>query len=380
MRLQKIIFALVFFWPVYAQLEYSLGSEKKEILERDFERLCRLDFDAEFEFGDKEKWESVLKRAFGMERIDCLAFKKFIEDRVGLVVDHFRMENIVTINSDGVVERKEDWNPFFDVSVEVITDSLYRYVLENPRESDFIAAHLTGGLSQVLNTPPHERILFLLGVLRTGLFHVLVAPRIPGEWILLSLSSGLRRQNYTFALEYTTNTGEKNISPILFKKGVRGVVFLEDSNFLDPYSSFNKIGTLIHEARHESREFSHVPCLNDSEEICDNVPDGPFGLDALFLAYIAGICGSDCSEREKYFLILFALENFKRINLYYGDDGRKINPVLQRQLQDRQLSLDVYNLIVSLEEEKTRRNEDFENNQINWDDIIKVIEENEHPQ
>ena len=77
-------FFLIFFHPVQAQLEYSLAPEKREILERDFERLCELDFDAEFEFGNKEKWESVLKRAFGLEKIDCLEFKKIYRKESGV--------------------------------------------------------------------------------------------------------------------------------------------------------------------------------------------------------------------------------------------------------------------------------------------------------
>ena len=353
-KLLLTTFFLAFFHPAYAQLEYSLAPEKREILERDFERLCQLDFDAEFEFGDNEKWESVLKRAFGMERIDCLAFKKFIEDRVGLVVDHFQMENLVTINSDEVVERKEDWNFLFRANVKRSTKVLYTHLedLDNVN-----ATHLTSSLSSLFI---HDESLYGL------------------SWFL---SNGMRRRNYIFALEYLTNSGEKKVFPIsLEDESVPGVIFLADNIFSDLYVSFERIGTLIHEARHDSNEFDHVPCLNGSTEDCDNIPDGAFGLSTLFLAYIAGICGDNCFEVEKDLLINIALFRFQRINLYYGDNGRKIHPLLQRQFKDRQLSLDVYDLIVSLEEEKRRRDEGLNENWVNnWDEIIKIVGEKEHP-
>ena len=139
-------FFLIFFHPVQAQLEYALAPEKKEILERDFERLCELDFDADFEFGNKEKWESVLKRAFGMEKIDCLEFKKFIEARLGLVVDHFQRDNLITIHFDGTVKRQEDWNFLFKANVEVSTKGIYP-ILENPEVYNLNAIHLTNSLS-----------------------------------------------------------------------------------------------------------------------------------------------------------------------------------------------------------------------------------------
>ena len=114
---------------------------------------------------------------------------------------------------------------------------------------------------------------------------------------------------------------------------------------------------------------------------CDNIPDGPYALAAIFLAYVAGICGDGCSVIQKNFFINTALFCFQKINLYYDDYSRKINPLLIGKLKDRQLALDVYDLIVSLEEQKRRRRDEGpEENWINnWNDIITIIEEKEHP-
>ncbi len=304
-------FFLTLFHPVQAQLEYALAPEKREILESDFERLCELDFDADFEFGNKEKWESVLKRVFGMEKIDCLEFKKFIEARVGLIVDHYQIDNLVTINFYGTVKRQEDWNFLFKTNVEASMEAIYP-ILENPKAYNVNAIQLTGAFSDWLYEPSNKR-----------------------------------RRNFIFALEYTTNAGEKNIFPIFFEKSVPGVVFLTDRIFAVSYSSFDRIAVLIHEARHESREFFHVHCLN-FEGTCDNVVYGPYALAAIFLAYIAGICGDGCGEIEKGFLVDDALRNFQQINVYRDDNGRKYLP-LKGQLKDRQLALDIYEVMTSLE-------------------------------
>ena len=303
-------FSLTFFHPVQAQLEYALAPERKEILERDFERLCQLDFDAEFEFGDKEKWESVLKRAFGVEEIDCLAFKKFIEDRVGLIVDHFSIDNLATVHLDGTVKRREDWNVVFADGVGALVE-LFDFLVEEEGHAARLEKALHSG------------------------FHILI-----GE--------ALSVRNYIFVLEYTTNAGEKKMLPIFSKASVPGVVLLTDKVFNDWYNSFERMAILIHEARHEREEFKHVHCLSDSKMGCDNASDGPYGLQALFSAYIAGICGDNCSEREKDNLIDFALGKFDKINLYQSD-SHKIHPLLEGDLKDRQLALDIHDVMTSLE-------------------------------
>ena len=95
--------------------------------------------------------------------------------------------------------------------------------------------------------------------------------------------------------------------------------------------------------------------MNSNKIDCDNVPNGPNGLEALFLAYIAGICGEYCSESERDLLIDFALEEFGLINIYQSDE-HKIHPLLENQLEDRQLALDIYDVMTSL---KQQRDEDL---------------------
>ena len=103
-KLVLITFFLIFFHPAKAQLEYALGYGKREIIERDFEHLCELDFDAEFE--GREKLQLVLKRAFGLEKIGCLEFKRFIEERISLAVDYFQSDNLITVDSYGKRQTK----------------------------------------------------------------------------------------------------------------------------------------------------------------------------------------------------------------------------------------------------------------------------------
>ena len=67
------------------------------------------------------------------------------------------------------------------------------------------------------------------------------------KWIWF-LSNGMRKRNYVFALEYTTNAGEKKIFPISLEESIPGVIFLPDYVFLGLYSSFDRIATLLHEA------------------------------------------------------------------------------------------------------------------------------------
>ena len=312
-KLFLITFFLTFFHPVQAQLEYALNPEKREILERDFERLCELDFDAEFEFGNKEKWESVLKRAFGLEKIDCLEFRKFIEARVGLVVDHIQSDNIVIIDSDGTVKRKEDWNFLLARFVERAMQKTHSFL------ANANGARLEGFLYSTFDDLINEWSWFPLKII------------------------GI--QNYSFFLEYTTDDGDKKFFPIV-GGAVLGVVFLTNSFFNQPFGSFYRMGIFIHEARHESMEFMHVPCLN-SRGFCENAPDGPFGLEALFFAYIAGICDDNCSKPEKDFFVVAALRFFGYINTYQSDD-HKIHPLLEGELKDKQLALDIYDVMTSL--------------------------------
>ena len=220
-----VTFFFAFFHSIQAQLEYSLTPGRQEIIERDFDRLCQLDFDAEFEFGDKEKWESVLKRAFGIEKIDCLAFKNFIEERVGLVVDHFQSDNLITIHFDGTVKRQEDWNFLFRNNVEIFVEKLNLFIQEN----EVLGSRLEKRVHIMLYKPVNEFIWFLM--------------------------RGMRIRNYYFALKYTTNGGETRPFPISLEASVPGVVFLSDEIFNNSYDSFYRISNLIHEARHESREF-----------------------------------------------------------------------------------------------------------------------------
>ena len=151
------------------------------------------------------------------------------------------------------------------------------------------------------------------------------------------------------------NAGEKKFYPVL-EESASGVVFLTNEFFYNLYGSFNRIAILIHEARHESREFMHVPCLNSNSRSCDNAPDGPYGLFALFLAYIVGICGDNCSAMERGFLMDTALWSFGKINLYQSEN-HKIHSLLEDQLEDWPLALDIYDVMVSLERQ---RDEDFE--------------------
>ena len=239
-------------------------------------------------------------------------------------MDHFQSDNLVTIDSYRVVKRKEDWNFLFARFVERSVKKANLDIKKNR----LIATRLESSLYSTFHSPINKLFLFLSGEM------------------------GIR--NFIFALEYTKNDGEKKFFPVS-EVSALGVVFLTDQFFDNLYGSFRRIAILLHEAHHESMEFIHVPCLNSESMSCDNAPDGPYGLSALFLAYIAGVCGDDCNTMEKGFLMDIALGDFERINLYQSDD-HKIHPLLENQLEDRQLALDIYDVMASM---KQQRDEDF---------------------
>ena len=112
-----------------------------------------------------------------MEKVDCLGFKRFIEERLGLVVDHFDSDNLVTIDFFGRVKRKEDWNFVLDAVIEVFMEDIDLAL----RPETMAAMLLDKFLFYDLYSLSNELSLFLL--------------------------RGMRRRNFIFALEYMTNGG-----------------------------------------------------------------------------------------------------------------------------------------------------------------------------
>ena len=277
-----LFFLLISFWGrIEASFEYPLNfpEAKKNIIERDLENLCRLNFSARF--AEKKAMEDILKEAFGIEDINCLRLKSFLEERIQLIVYDVRDDNIVIRNaSDNAV-----------IQPDRILRGMLNDIILSLRPDNYNGSHL----GQIL----YEQF-----------YHPTFQELIPNAL------------DYDYYFEYTTEQGNRK-SLLITKNPAAKIIRVPPYFFRNPFhpnkqdinasaNSLYRLSVLVHESLHNEITSRHVPCTYTIGS-CDDAIYGPHGLKGIFLFYTLGIC-SECSDSERNSLTLLGMESLNKVN------------------------------------------------------------------
>ena len=285
-----LIFSLLFHIPTKAGIEFPLGFEGRDIIERDIENLCSLDFDARLR--GKEALEKMMQQVLGVEKIDCETLKTLLQDEIGLIVRDYNRDNFVVTYEGNVVNRGEQGTRF---------DSLMdNYIARAYHGTEMTFAGHTGAMFSDIFHSPHFQSIYT------------------------NHSHSLRdAQSTKFYFRYTDDRGI--IQALQITDPAPSIIHVSANFFMSPRhpeprdiyavsNSITRIALLIHEALHNDDRFDHVECRSyNIGTRCNNDIYGANGIEAIFTLYAANICGG-CSDEEKRLLRESGMDILEFIN------------------------------------------------------------------
>lgn len=225
-----------------------------------------------------------MKRLFELNEVSSESVKKWLSERVRVIVDEKFQINETTVKMLGVGVTYP--------GVSATTNSMGPHdekdeTSDEPAGPQVVMSNLGGGLYMF-----GKSLSVFLGVDVAGVGVLEVkSPRLG----LLQVGSGL----------FST------ISSRMDKSAVENRLH-----------SLFRLGTLLHEARHsdgsgKSLAFAHVLCPIGHDFVgvpaCDTPSNGPYRLEALFLAAAKAACGEECSVKDKEIMDLLILDSESRV-------------------------------------------------------------------
>ena len=279
-----------------AEFDYPLGFEGRDLIEKDLENLCSLNFDKKLD--GKEEMEDIIKEMFGIEEVNCTELRRFLEERIQVIHGKLGSENIAVFDrTTRTMSRESNWGGRFAAVMDSLMETYQR------RKQGVFGIHTGGNLYMIFHHP--------LTKLKLYLSRPTILPR------------------YDFYYEYISENGKKR--SLQLAKPFPGIIEVGERFFMsskhpnqqkidDISNSLFRVAMLVHEARHikNGKIFNHVACDNLEMErrfpgSCDNSIDGPNGLEGVFLSYTMRIC-DDCGKTEKMILGMTFLEQLLKIN------------------------------------------------------------------
>lgn len=256
------------------QIRYGSGvpTQQKDRLQKDLVILDSL------KLNDST---GEMKRLFQLEEVSNQTMKKWLSDRVSVIVDEKFAIDETTVKMLGVGAA------YPGVPATTNSTGLNDQTSEEPVGPQVVMSNLGSGLYMF-----GKSMSVFLGVDVSGVGVLEVkSPRVG----LLQVGSAL----------FST------ISSRMDKSAVENRLH-----------SLFRLGTLFHEARHsdgsgKSLAFAHVLCPIGHDYVgvpaCDAPSNGPYRLEALFLAGAKAACGEECSVKDKEIMDLLILDSESRV-------------------------------------------------------------------
>ncbi len=292
------LFALLMTTNVYsfqhmmeAKIDYQLGTPYRQIIENDFENLCRPNFNLNFD--DKEALERFMMRMMDIQKVNCKELRRYLEENIELIIRDYKDHNITVIDQLNPTQKTNQFN------------LLERAVVASA--SDFVEA-VESNYSSAIN----------IGLALHKYFY--------GKNNLWTQYSGRPIETTDFFFDTVTDRREKKIFTI---RSIPNIILVTRNFFASEFhpnqkknfavsNSLKRIAILIHESRHNKGKLTHVPCAHlEVSRKCDDDIEGPNGLSGVFLLYASLICKAHCTQKEQSILEKLARVQLQRINSLY---------------------------------------------------------------
>lgn len=281
--MKKFILSLLLSAATFAQANDIILSAK---IEKSVAAKIERDMDVLDNFNFKQANPKILK-VMGLSNLNATSASKWLGDRVKYIIEQSNLTYTQLLKNKVLFIEQED------ASYPNAGLSPHSFNANKQGKNDSLLMTNTGST------------LYFTGKKDSRLYGINIASnefsKRPIQVIVDSPRAGIIQVgNGLFSPLYTPNTADENSLA----------------------NSINRLGTFFHEARHSdgngtSLGFFHSKCPAGHDMAgafaCDENLNGPYNVGALMILEMIKSCGDNCSEKEKEFLKITALDSANRI-------------------------------------------------------------------